>query len=229
MKAILFDLDGTLIDSIELIVACFTKTIETHLGYTPERSWILSRIGKPLRPALDELAPGNGEKLIATYRDHQWKLHDEVVKPFHGIEDSLHHLAKEGLALGIVTSKGRGGTDKALALMPSITKLFSTIITVDDSPTHKPDPGPLLIALDQINQANPHQIITPAECYYVGDTIFDMQAAVGARMKPVGVLWGVAAATDLSPYTETLFQAVLELTSLSKHASSGLLQTNTPL
>jgi pyrophosphatase PpaX len=229
MKAILFDLDGTLIDSIELIIACFTKTIETHLGYTPERSWILSRIGKPLRPALDELAPGNGEQLIATYREHQWKLHDEIVKPFHGIEDSLRHLAQEGLTLGIVTSKGRLGTDKALALMPSSIKLFSTIITVDDSPTHKPDPGPLLLALDQINQANPHQTIAPAECYYVGDTIFDMQAAVGACMKPVGVLWGVAEAADLSPYTQTLFQAVHELTGLSKHASSRMLHTQTAL
>jgi pyrophosphatase PpaX len=215
MKAVLFDLDGTLIDSIELIVSCFTKTIETHLGYTPERSWILSCIGKPLRPALEQLAPGRGEHLTETYRNHQTLLHDSLVKPFEGIQETLFTLKKKGFQLGIVTSKGRAGTNKALALMPEITPLFSSIITVDDSLTHKPEAEPLLLALKEMNEKNHHtQHLQPEQCYYVGDTIYDMQAAVNASMKPVGVLWGVADRNALSEYTNTILINIEDLTKL---------------
>ena len=214
MKAVLFDLDGTLIDSIELIVSCFTKAIETHVNYTPERSWIYSCIGKPLRPALESVAPGKSAILFETYKAHQDLLHDTLVRPFAGIEDVLFSLCEKGLQIGVVTSKGREGTDKALALMPETKDLFSTVITVDDSPTHKPDGGPLLMGLEQINQKKKLlSPIIPSECYYVGDTIYDMQASLSAGMKPVGVLWGVADKPALSTYTETILSEVDEMRS----------------
>ena len=213
MKAVLFDLDGTLIDSIELIVQCFTKTIQTHLHYTPTREWIYTQIGKPLRPQLEELLPGHGQELIHTYRQFQDLHHDELVSVFPGIEDLIDNLTRDHV-LGIVTSKGRLGTQKALQFFKNKGNEFCTIITADDSATHKPDAGPLLQALAEINREFPKLAVQPSECGYVGDTIFDMQAAISAKMPPLAVLWGVASAKTLGDYTADIAGTPSELEAL---------------
>jgi pyrophosphatase PpaX len=203
-KSVLFDLDGTLIDSIGLIVFCFQESFKRCIGIELPKEEILSKIGKPLRPQLEEMAthynhPGMGQKILETYRELQFGNHDHMVTVFPGVIDTLSALHNSGIKLGIVTSKGRGGTDSALHLFDNAKDLFSVIITADDSKTHKPDAGPLLQAASLID-------IDPKDCCYVGDTIFDMQASIAANMAPVGVLWGVANHDELSNYTNHIIK-----------------------
>lgn len=203
-KSVLFDLDGTLIDSIGLIVFCFQESFKRCIGIELSKEEVLSKIGKPLRPQLEDMAiqydhPGMGQKILETYRELQFGNHDQLVTVFPGVLDTLFSLHNEGIKLGIVTSKGRGGTEASLKLFDRTKDIFSVIVTADDSTTHKPSPGPLLQAASLIK-------VDPIDCCYVGDTIFDMQASVGAKMTPVGVLWGVATHTELSKYTNHILE-----------------------
>lgn len=204
MKACFFDLDGTLIDSIELIVRCFQHTVKTHLGISITRETVLSKIGMPLRPLLEAMSPGKGSLLTETYREMQYKLHDELVRPCAGIPELLAVLSKQDLHIGIVTSKARGGTKKALDLFGDLSSIFKTIITVDDCEKHKPEPDPLLKAAKIAG-------CLPKEAYYIGDTHFDMQAALAASMTPIGVTWGVADSPTLQRYTSLIFDEASKL------------------
>lgn len=202
--AVFFDLDGTLIDSIELIIQCFQHATQEHLGYSLERDKILALIGKPLRPELERLSPGNCEALVATYRDLQFSKHGELVKPFEHIAEMLTTLRDLPLPTGIVTSKARRGTLEALKLFGEAALHLDILITVDDCQNHKPHPEPLLTAASRAN-------VHPRECWYVGDTIFDMEAAHAAEMTPIGVTWGVATRETLLRYTPHVFDTVHDL------------------
>lgn len=201
MKACFFDLDGTLIDSIDLIVRCFQHATETHLGAPVDREAVLSLIGRPLRPELERLAPGKGSLLTETYREMQFRLHDELVKPFPFVAGLVKTLAELPIPVGIVTSKARAGTLRALEMFQETAELFHPIITVEDCEAHKPDPAPLLLAARTVGCA-------PDDAAYVGDTIFDMQAALAAGMLPVGVTWGVATEDALGKYTPHVFHDI---------------------
>lgn len=201
MKGCIFDLDGTLIDSIELIVRCFQHTTKTHLGISMPEVDVLALIGKPLRPELERMAPGRGLELTATYREMQFGLHDQLVKPFSGIPELIIDLTNRGFAVGIATSKAQAGTQKALELFGETAQHFKTVITIDDCENHKPHPEPLLMAAKNLG-------VKPEHSLYIGDSIFDMEAAVAANMTPVGVTWGAAKEDALRAYTPHVFHRI---------------------
>lgn len=202
VKGVLFDLDGTLVDSIELIVTCFQTTFKEVLNQNITREEVLSYIGKPLRPQLELLAPNKGQQLIEKYREIQFKLHDSMVKPYKGVYEAILSFKDSGYYLGIVTSKGKDGTNAALNLFgPKFRECFTVIISADDSSTHKPEPGPLLQAANFLK-------IEHKNCVYIGDTIFDMQAAIRANMLPIGLTWGVASRDDLTQYTKFVWDSL---------------------
>src|SRR5947209_5889253 len=120
-RAILFDLDGTLVDSIELIVRSFQHTTKEHLGTPLPRDQILPTIGLPLSVELERLAPGRGAALLATYRDYFHAHHDALATLFPGVEDLLVGLCAcrgvPGFATGVVTSKARGSAARSLSLL----------------------------------------------------------------------------------------------------------------
>lgn len=204
LKGCIFDLDGTLIDSIDLIIQCFQHATRTHLGYEISRADVIALIGKPLRPELERLAPGRGLELTATYREMQFGMHDALVKPFPGISELIVDLAARGYEIGIATSKAQKGTLMALDLFGDTAKLFKTVITIDDCQNHKPHPEPLLMAAENLG-------VHPHEAIYVGDSIFDMQAALAAAMTPVGVTWGAASPDALRAYTPHIMKTNEEL------------------
>src|SRR5687767_5281430 len=105
MKAILFDLDGTLIDTIDLIVACWQHATETHLGYRIEREKVLPTVGLGLLGALEELAPGHGQELYETYQEHNQLWHDRMAQLMPGTREMLAELKSAGIGLGVVTAK----------------------------------------------------------------------------------------------------------------------------
>lgn len=203
-KAILFDLDGTLIDSIELIVRCFQHTVQTHLGYLIAREEILKYIGVPLRSELERLAPGRCEELIKTYREMQFGPEGDSIQLFPGVVEVLTKLHQRKIPLGIVTSKAKAGTEKAMELLHDLPGIFQVVVTVEDVANHKPHPEPLLFAAAQLK-------VAPENTWYVGDSHYDMRAANSAGMLPIGVTWGVGSRDQLSDFTHIVLDEPLEL------------------
>ena len=204
IQSVFFDLDGTLIDSIDLIVACFTHSIKVHLDQDFSREDVIKLIGLPLRKKVAELVPGKVDAFLQTYRDKQAELHDSMVTLYPGVLEGLQRLKSHGLTLGLVTSKGRLGTEEALRLFGEVADCFSVILTADDCTKHKPDPDPLLQAI-AITGA------TAETSAYVGDTQYDIRAAKAARLLPIAVTWGVSSKSELASFNPVFVSTFLEL------------------
>jgi pyrophosphatase PpaX len=179
---VLFDLDGTLIDSTAMILASFKHATKTVLGRDlPDRE-IFAVVGGPtLEAQMRSFAPGRVEELLAVYRAHNTPLHDEL-ELCPGIWDVLSRLKAEGRRLGIVTSKRRRTAQLALDRL-GIEPFFDTIITSDEPVAHKPSPEPVLLALERLGAE-------PGDAVYVGDSPFDVASAKAAGVYSIAVLWG---------------------------------------
>jgi pyrophosphatase PpaX len=188
---VLFDLDGTLVDTTDLILASFEWTFDQHLpGRLPDRDALVHTFGRSLPAVLRELAAEHGDtdadllaaRMLATYRDFQKVQHDTLIKPFPGVAEMLRELRARGRRLGLVTSKREGFARRGLALF-GLEELFEIAVFHDDTPRHKPEPDPLLLAAERAGLA-------PADVVYVGDSIHDVAAGRAAGMRTVSVLWG---------------------------------------
>jgi pyrophosphatase PpaX len=191
----LFDLDGTLIDSTGLILAAYRHTMRQHLGRElPDELW-LSGLGKPLDVQLGELARDEPEKLAmrGTYRSFYLEHHDRMLAPFPGVPAALAVLRDAGLALGLVTSKMRDTTLKALELC-GLEDLLPVVVTVNDVRRGKPDPEPVLLALQLLD-------MKPADAIFTGDSPFDMAAGRAAGTAVAAVGWGPFPRESLAAYT----------------------------
>ncbi len=181
-NCILFDLDGTLIDSIELIVRSFQHATEMHCGMPLPREEIIPTIGRSLIGELERIAPGNGAALLATYRTFMFANHDEFVTVYPGIVEMLAVIHARGIPMGIVTSKAR------LSAAPSFERFLldremTVVVVEDDTARHKPHPDPLLHAATMLD-------LPPTACWYIGDSTHDMVAAHAAGMTGIGAAWG---------------------------------------
>jgi len=188
---ILFDLDGTLVDTTDLILQSFVHTFDVHTpGRAPSREALIATFGRSLPATLREMAREEGAAdpeawaadMLATYRAFQRERHDVLIRPFDGVEDMLRALKADGHRLGVVTSKMEGSARRGLRLF-GLEDYFEIGVFHDDTPTHKPDPAPLLLAAERM-------AADPAETAYVGDSPFDMRAARAAGMHAVAVTWG---------------------------------------
>jgi len=179
---VLFDLDGTVIDSGAIILASMRHAAREVLGAEPPDELLMAAVGGPgLEAQMHALAPDRVEELVSVYRAHNEPLHDELVC-CDGIEDVLVKLREEGRRLGIVTAKRRATVDLAFNVLP-LRHLFDTVVGGDETDRHKPDPEPLLLAAGRMNTE-------PDQCAYVGDSPFDIRAAKAAEMHAIAVTWG---------------------------------------
>ena len=195
-RAILFDLDGTLIDSIELIVRSFQHATAVHLGTPLPREAILPTIGRSLAGEMERIAPGLGAHLLLTYRTYMLANHDDYVTLYSGTLDMIAAIRARGLPTGIVTSKARVSVAPTFARF-LLDREMSVIVVEDDTERHKPHPDPLLHAARLL-------AVPPAACWYVGDSTHDMEAARAAGMTAVGALWGPYRRADLEPLADVL-------------------------
>jgi pyrophosphatase PpaX len=184
-KAILFDLDGTLLDTHELILGSFRYAFANVLGEDkiPSDEKITSLIGIPLDDQLKILAPGHASVLAKVYREHNNSTHDSKVKEFASMKTTLASLKEKELRMAVVTSKRRELAQRGLNIF-DYSKYFEFLIGAEDSKEHKPNPEPLLIAASRMG-------LKAEQCVYVGDSPYDMQAACSASMLAIGVLWGM--------------------------------------
>jgi len=184
IDAFLFDLDGTLIDSIDLIFASYRHTLSRHSEAAPPDDVWLEGLGTPLREQLRPFAPDQGEleAMVATYRDFNLVHHDAMVRPFPGIRAAVELLKARGLGLAVVTSKARSGLHRGLDAC-GLDDLFSALVAADDVTRHKPDPTPVLEALDLLG-------VEAGRAVFVGDSPHDMEAGRRAGTRTAAALWG---------------------------------------
>ncbi len=184
--AVLFDLDGTLVDTTELILRCYRHTMTTHLGRAlPDELWV-ARMGTPLREQLKEFArdPEEAARMAETYSSYQRTIHDDMMKAFPGAVEVVHALKAKGSAVGVVTSRQTPMAERALA-RAGLDGVMDVLVGADDVVKAKPDPEPVLMALERLGLAGQE-----ARALFVGDSPFDIRAGRGAGTRTAAVLWG---------------------------------------
>jgi pyrophosphatase PpaX len=204
-RAILFDLDGTLIDSTDLILRCFQHSWETVCGFNHSREALVKTFGTPLRDAMqrllvaaptsetegysDEANHSTIEQLLFEYRSYNMANHDLLARPFERAGEVLSELRRRGYLISVVTSKSRELGLRGLRLF-SLDALVDSAVFLEDTTVHKPHPQPILAAL--------HRLREVAEAAaYVGDSRHDIVAARAAGVRSVAALWGPSSRTDL--------------------------------
>jgi pyrophosphatase PpaX len=179
---VLFDLDGTVVDSGAIILASMRHATREVLGSEHTDHELMQAVGGPgLEAQMAVFAPDRVEELVRVYRAHNEPLHDEL-EACLGMEDVLVRLHAEGRRLGVVTAKRRSTVELAFASVP-LSHLFETVVGGDETERHKPDPEPLLLAAQRMGA-------DPAQTAYVGDSPFDVGAAKAAGMYSIAVTWG---------------------------------------
>jgi pyrophosphatase PpaX len=180
---VLFDLDGTVIDSGPMIISSMQHAARTVLGEDISEDVLKAAVGGPgLVAQMRELDAARVDELVEAYRAHNEPLHDEL-EAFWEIVEVLPRLREEGRRLGIVTAKRRSTVALAFDRLPGLEGNFEVVITAEDTERHKPDPAPVVEALGRLGA-------DPAEAAYVGDSPFDVRAAKAAGAFAVAVTWG---------------------------------------
>ncbi len=184
-RYLLFDLDGTLIDTTELILGCYRASVSKLVDDPPSDEEILKGFGTPLPSQLWRLYPslrGRIDELVAMWRQAQEDLHDRLIKPFPDTAGVLSELRRRGYPLGIVTSKERFAAERDMALY-GLQLLVERVVYMDDTVNHKPHPEPVLKGLELMGAR-------PEDALYVGDSLHDMKAGREAGVKVAAALWG---------------------------------------
>ena len=182
VQVVLFDLDGTLIDTIELILVSMRYATQTVLGSVLPDEVLMRNVGVPLRVQMSEFAPEHVDELLRVYREHNATIHDELVAEYAGTEEALAALADKGLRMAVVTSKSGPVAMRGLERF-GLGHFFETLVAYEDTDIHKPRPEPLLEAARRMG-------VDIGSCAYVGDSPHDMTAAVSAGAVSVAALWG---------------------------------------
>ncbi len=190
LAGILFDLDGTLADSVRVIIESNREAFE-KMGLDFDEHYVRAQIGIPLETQAEMFAGERSDEFVEVYRDIYRRNGGEESPLFPGAADALRRLKDSGFRLALVTSKVRYITLNILR-SAGIAPLFETLVTADDVARHKPDPEPILKALQRMR-------LSPEQAVYVGDALFDVEASSAAGVKMVGVSWGAASREALAP------------------------------
>jgi len=194
LATFLFDLDGTLIDSVELIRRSFNHTLEMHQYPHPGEAGWLEGLGQPLWDQFRAFSTDQAQidAMIATYRKYNFEHHDALVRPYPGMEAVVRELKRRGKRLGVVTSKMQRSTRLGLRLC-GMDGLFDTIVAADDTTRHKPHPEPVLLALERLGAAADSAV-------YIGDSTHDLAAGHAAGVRTAAALWGPFSRELLEPH-----------------------------
>lgn len=203
---VLFDLDGTLIDSGPIILASMQHSVRTVLGREIAVEELAATVGgQGLVAQMRELDPDRVDELVDAYKAHNDPLH-ETLEAFEEMFDVLPHLRAEGRRLGVVTAKRHRTVALAFDRFPELAAHFDVVVGYEDTDRHKPEPDPVLAALGRLDG-------DPSEAAYVGDSPFDIQAAKAAGTFAVAVGWGGIHSTErlLEEEPDALVHAPREL------------------
>lgn len=192
-KTLLFDLDGTIIDTNELIINSFIYTLENYYPGKYTREDIIPHMGRPLIDQIKHFGEEElVEEMIEMYREHNISTHDDMIREFPYVKEVLTELHQLGASLGVVTTKMDVTTKMGLELF-GLDELMSTIVTYGDTELHKPAPEPILLAMERLNA-------DPETTLMVGDSQYDIEAAQNAGITSIGVSWSVKGEEFLMAY-----------------------------
>jgi pyrophosphatase PpaX len=184
LGAVLFDFDGTLVDTTDLIYQSMRHATGEVLGREISRDVLMANVGQPLPRQMELLSAEHAEALLDSYRLHNEENHDALIREFPGVEESLARLKAAGVRVGVVTSKRRFSVDMALKKFPGLGDVVDQWVTMEDTTEHKPRPEPLLKGLEMLGN------VPREQAAYVGDSPFDVTAAKAAGVESVAVSWG---------------------------------------
>lgn len=192
---VLFDLDGTVVDTVDLIRESFRHATRAVLGEElPDRE-IMAYVGQPLMDQMVRLSPQHAQELFDVFREYNHRRHDEMIASFEGVEAALQALRAAGRRLGLVTSKTADTTQMAFRAV-GLREHFDAVVTASDTRSHKPSPEPLLLCLRWIEEATLREA-EPTGAIYIGDSPYDILAGRAAGMATAGVTWGIFSREDL--------------------------------
>jgi pyrophosphatase PpaX len=181
-RAVLFDLDGTLIDSAAIILASMRHATRSVLGRELAEEQLLAGVGSPLTEQMRTFDPDRADALVRAFREHNEPLNADL-QPCPGTLDVVAALREEGRRLGVVTAKRHLTVRLAFDALPELARQFDAVVAAEDTTRHKPHPEPVLLALERLGAR-------ADEAAYVGDAPFDVQAAKAAGVSAVAVTWG---------------------------------------
>jgi pyrophosphatase PpaX len=202
IRAVLFDLDGTLLDSTRLLLDGYRYAVRKCLNVeTRDEDW-LPLMGKPLPEQMAFFSAEKAPELVRTYREFYARHHEKRIRPFPGVLELLAELKSRGLLLAAVTSKKSFFAERGLEAV-GLRRYFSVVIGEDDTQEHKPGPAPVLEALRRLR--------VPPECaVMVGDSPYDIAAAKAAGVRSIAVLWGPFSREDLERESPDAFAGSVE-------------------
>jgi pyrophosphatase PpaX len=205
--AVLFDLDGTLVDTVPFILASVRHAFEAEPRCPTDAEWIAG-IGTPLRLQLAQFAasPGRVEPLFQRYRAFWLQHHDARTSLFPGAGEVVRALRASGHPIGVVTAKIESGAERTLRHV-GLRDAVDVIVAADTVERSKPDPLPVRYALGRVER-------TPGEAVMIGDSPHDLAAGRGAGTATAGVCWGAASREALAPLADHLLAAVAEIAPL---------------
>lgn len=191
IKGVLFDLDGTLIDSHDLILASFRYATREVLGQDIPDEVLMQKVGQPLAVQMWDFTSDEAvhDELLQVYRDHNERVHDELIRSFSGVREALRTLRDAGVPMGVVTSKMHSAARRGLESC-GLGGYFPILVGSDDWPEHKPEPGPVLYGCKLLS-------LPASTCLYVGDSPFDMRAGNAAGCMTAAATWGMFPADEL--------------------------------
>jgi pyrophosphatase PpaX len=192
INTILFDLDGTLIDTNELIISTYLHTLEKYFPGKYRREDVLPFLGPTLHEVFGNMDPDRVEEMVLEYRTYNLANHDALVKEFVGVMETIEILKKKGYKLAIVTTKREDVAFKGLRLM-NLDPFFDVMIAYDHVKKVKPDPEPIFLALEKLGSK-------PEDALMVGDNFHDVLAGKNAGTKTAGVAWTIKGREYLAKY-----------------------------
>lgn len=181
ITTLLFDFDGTLLDTNELIIQTFQTVLNSHYPGKYEREDILPFLGPTLKETFEIVDPEKSAELIAEYRTWNLANHDAFASEFDGVSETLRQLKSAGFKMAIVSTKRNNMVMKGLRLMEA-EELFDTVVGLDDVQHAKPHPEPLLVAMERLDS-------TPEETLMIGDNMHDILGGKNAGVRTAGVAW----------------------------------------
>ena len=185
LSAALFDFDGTLVDTTEMIFQSMRHATSSVLGREDfTREELLANVGQPLPRQMEIFDAEKAELLLEAYRAHHEEHHDALIAEFPGVDEALNRLRTAGVRIIVVTSKRRRSVEMALEKIPGLDLVVDLFVTMEDTTEHKPHPEPLLKGLELAGD------VPKDKAVYVGDSPFDVEAAKAAGLRSVAVSWG---------------------------------------
>lgn len=191
IKAVIFDMDGTLLDSEGMSAVATDYGFRRVLGRGITEEENADLIGRPVKKILSQWFPEKGDEIYETGRKY---YNDNIssIRVYPGIREMLEKLSGMNLRMAVVTSSHRTDAETLLNIF-GIMKYFQFYVGQEDTIYQKPDPDPLILALKKLHVKN-------TDCIYVGDQPYDIIAAHGAGIRPLGAVWGSGKVERMEQY-----------------------------